>query len=362
MMRKAMGIIAGIIALVLVAYAGKILFGMRQTWQSGNRAMGQPLYRELDVNDVARVIIRDKNGFVVLKKNNDIWVVEQERGYPADFDRLRELITAVRDTRIALTRNVRPADYGALELNDPQSDKDGTGTKLMLYDSSGREMVRLILGKPHKSVYDDAYEDGRYLLVENDSVVITRERFPGIIAESKLWLNDTFPRIKLVRRLTALETGKTVWMLERETKQSPMVLKTEMPPFSKLDRELVSQLEHAVAYAKFAEIGDPGADEQSWGFTTRVLEAEGFDGFVYKFTLGSVTGDGRLPAKLEVMKGSGFTESPENEKRLALENRLFHGWVYLLPRATYAPFLMKLNDLLIVEDGALLEDNPEGSE
>ena len=132
-----------------------------------------------------------------------------------------------------------------------------------------------------------------------------------------------------------IENGTLVWGFERENESRNMTM-NNLPAGETLDYDVVSRLEHAVGFAQFSSIASP-SEKESMTFGMRVFEFETFDGFVYRWELANKIVDGRLPVKVSVSLANGVKSDKTLNDRLRKEKAHYRGWVYMLPRATYAP-------------------------
>src|SRR5574338_941561 len=93
MKRRQILILLGLVA--IVGAVGLYVYKGRQSEWAQSAAPAGAKVLDFPINDVARVVIRGKDGQINLAKKHDLWVVEEKADYPANFERtsglLREL-------------------------------------------------------------------------------------------------------------------------------------------------------------------------------------------------------------------------------------------------------------------------------
>ena len=104
------------------------------------------------VNDVARVRVTGNEGTFTLARDGEAWVVEEKERYPAEPDRMHNLILGAAGLRRVEPKTSNPEHYPKLRLEDPAGE-DAQSARFVLEDASGAELARWVLGnrRPSKS-------------------------------------------------------------------------------------------------------------------------------------------------------------------------------------------------------------------
>lgn len=104
------------------------------------------------VNDVARVRVTGNEGTFTLARDGEAWVVEEKERYPAEPDRMHNLILGAAGLRRVEPKTSNPEHYPKLRLEDPAGE-DALSARFVLEDASGAELARWVLGnrRPSKS-------------------------------------------------------------------------------------------------------------------------------------------------------------------------------------------------------------------
>ena len=104
------------------------------------------------VNDVARVRVTGNEGTFTLARDGEAWVVEEKERYPAEPDKMHNLILGAAGLRRVEPKTSNPEHYPKLRLEDPAGE-DAQSARFVLEDASGAELARWVLGnrRPSKS-------------------------------------------------------------------------------------------------------------------------------------------------------------------------------------------------------------------
>ena len=118
------------------------------------------------VNSVARVRVTGSEGTFNLVRDGDRWVVEEKHRYPADQNRIHELILGAAGLRRLEPKTSNPELYPKLWLEDPTGE-DARSVRIVLEDASDTRLASWVLGdrRPSKS---DAGRTELYVRVADD--------------------------------------------------------------------------------------------------------------------------------------------------------------------------------------------------
>ncbi|QYU66183.1 DUF4340 domain-containing protein [Leptolyngbya sp. 15MV] len=113
---------------------------------------------EARINDVARISVRHgakpENQFTIVRGATD-WEIVERGGYPAQFEKAKQLVVGLAEMRIVETLTARPENHRRLGVHDPASHIDapeGSGdgatipTQVTLADEKGNPLASVILG------------------------------------------------------------------------------------------------------------------------------------------------------------------------------------------------------------------------
>ena len=104
------------------------------------------------INDVTRIEVKsstDRN-VILQKMQGGQWVVESADDYPANIDKIRDVVISTSQLKILATKTDNPDLYPDLGVEEPEG-KNTSSLLLTLSDQSGATLASLIVGKPRKN-------------------------------------------------------------------------------------------------------------------------------------------------------------------------------------------------------------------
>ena len=104
------------------------------------------------INDVSRIEIKSsKDHDVILQKmNNGQWALQSADDYPAQFDKIKDVVVSLSQLKILATKTDNPKLYPELGVEGPEGNNTSS-LLLTLSDQSDTTLASLIVGKPRKS-------------------------------------------------------------------------------------------------------------------------------------------------------------------------------------------------------------------
>jgi len=135
----------GVIALAVLG-TGLLVANLRS---GGDAVAAKELYpalkKEADNINAVRIFKAGDARAVELLRKDQNWTVSERNGYPADVAKIRKLILAMSDAKIAEEKTSNPQSYAALGVEDVSA-KEATGIRVEL--AGAKTPVNLIVGKP----------------------------------------------------------------------------------------------------------------------------------------------------------------------------------------------------------------------
>ncbi|WP_319524269.1 DUF4340 domain-containing protein [uncultured Desulfosarcina sp.] len=158
--------------------------------------MGDKLFADLPVNQVAEVAIADAENRTTLVKGETVWQVEERSGYPADFDQLRDTVVKLSRLKIGRSFSGDPESLVRLSLLPPSDpDASARGTRITLKDASGKTLADLVLGQVRSK--EDGGSGGQYLKkADGDTVYLVDASFRFLKTAPTEWLQKEILNIK----------------------------------------------------------------------------------------------------------------------------------------------------------------------
>jgi hypothetical protein len=360
------------VAAILCGVVWFLKKGSKDTWtDTGGGAGGKVI--EFPINDVARVTIHSSAGTANLARKDDAWTVQERADYPANFERVSNLLRKLWDLKTVQEIKVGQSQFARFDLVDP-AQGSGAGTRVDFKDKDGKSLGALLLGKKFMKQSDGAFGGGefpagRYVVQPGGSKVsLVSDSLDDVEPKPESWLKRDFIKIENASSVTlAGPADAQKWKLSRENASSDWKLAGAKPE-EKVDAAKVSQYSTVLTYASFADVLNPDAKPADTGLDKpTVVTFETFDGFKYVLNAGKET-NGNIPvtvtvsATLAAERTPGKDEKPEDktrldeefktkrkqfEEKLAAEKK-FEGRPYLIAKATM--------DQVIKDRTALLED------
>jgi len=102
------------------------------------------------VNDVAELRLEGKGKTITLIRAGENWGIAEADGYPARFEKVKQLIVGTAGLRALDAKTSNPELYSRLGVEDP-SERGSNSTLVVLKDTSGTVLAELIAGHDRKS-------------------------------------------------------------------------------------------------------------------------------------------------------------------------------------------------------------------
>lgn len=329
-----------LVLLALVGVLGGAGLGLfwndLSAWRKSDAKIGSKLFEKLPVNDIAQIQLTDGKGSVRLAIKDKRWVVEQRNGYGANNQDIGDLLIKLTDLKVVQTESVGDSLLPRLNLVEPaKSEKkdagdakdakaaDAAGTRLELFDASGKSAASILLGKKVIKTEDSPLPIkpqtpvGRYVLIPGSATVLVVSD-ALVVAEAKpgRWLAKDFFKTERIRTLVASGDG-VQWKITRAEEYGQWKFGDGG---GELDASAAVGAVNALANLAFADVAtDVKPDDWS---KARSFVAETYDNLVYTIKITkkadsedyylSVAITGELPRERKAEKG----EKPADKERL----------------------------------------------
>lgn len=364
-----------IAALLVLGGAGLLLYWQDYSaYRDSGARIGARLLPDLKIADVAEVRLQDDKHQTTLRRKDNVWVVEERGGYPADLAAISALMVKLIELKITQSEQVAAKLYPRLELGEPGKG-EGAGTVIEFKDAAGKSLARIILGKKvlKKDPVNplpgarDGVPAGRYVLppAAKDRVVAVSDPLSAAEADPTKWLNKYFFRPERIRTLSVgPEGGAPQWRITRKEEWGEW----RFANGGKLNGTAAVTAANKLGTLRFADVvPDPGSDPVHPG---TVAVAETFDNLTYRIRIAkrktgddyqmSFTVSGTPPRKRVPEKG----EKPEDKERLdkdfaeslkALEERIasekaLAKWTYVVSSNEVEPLLKSRAEMTAAKD------------
>ena len=265
-------------------------------------APGAPLLPQLKAAEVARITIREPKATLTLEKKNERWVITERGGYPADLDKVTELVVKAIELKVGQSEAIGEKDRVRMQLAAPAAaaapataaaapaTAEGAATSVVFASADGKALAELWLGKKYfKTAPDDAAKalgDGRFVMLPSDAarVIIVSEPLKQATAEAKEWI---------ARDGIAIENPKSIEVkgADANYKLSRAILDTPWQLDGKggtLDASRAGAAANALARLEIEDVAAAGADTGlDKGHEVAVSTYDGLD---YRLKVGRLEG------------------------------------------------------------------------
>jgi hypothetical protein len=359
-------------AALVLAIAGTIFQLVWSAGWKGGATDAEP-FAKLPVNSVEKLVIKSAKDKVTLQKASDIWTVAERNGYPADFSKIRELMTSLWEFKAVRQLDIGPSQFGRLNIVAP-GQGDHSGVELDLSDAGGKSIKSLIFGKifgGDNGSGDDEEEgpsgSGRFVYdpSEKDKVYLSKENFDTVDASPKNWLDKDFIKAEGVREVERpSSSGGDGWKVSKKDEKAAWEL-AEAKPGETLNTNVLASL--ASFSPSFEDVKPANAPDSETGLNKAVtVNLETFDGFKYTLEIGGEAPDQsrffrfKVSADLPAKRTPEPNESPDDKKkkddefnkqqealktRLAAEQKL-QNWIFEVESYSLETFLKPRKDIL----------------
>jgi hypothetical protein len=262
---RSVGILA---ALGVVAVASGWYFGTRTTPAEQRVADGKLMFPDLapKLPQVVRIeIIHQETPTVIEKRADGGWGVRSMHDYPVQEAKLRGMLTALTELRLAEPRTSDPSEFSRLGVGDPNS-ATSTADLLRLVDAAGKPIVAVIVG--HRRVRTQAnVPEEVYVRRPGENQSWLAEGSLQVDQDPTLWLDRTVMNISH-DRIASVAVGDTL-LFGRTDGKFTLMKPADHP---KLEDYKVDDVARALELLTFQEVkadtGAPGTASGHAVFTT----------------------------------------------------------------------------------------------
>src|SRR5258707_11330609 len=119
MTRGTLGVLATLV--VLGAAGAAVLVSERSAWTGADSREGQKVLPGLRISDIAVIAIGDAEGRLTLARDKAGWRVRERADFPADTDRVGELLVKLAELKAAQREALPEGQRPPLRPAEPQS-------------------------------------------------------------------------------------------------------------------------------------------------------------------------------------------------------------------------------------------------
>jgi hypothetical protein len=185
-----------ILSIVTLGALGLAALSLRGGDAGAAKAGSARLFPELSerINEVTEVRIEKVGKSTTLKREGGKWKLADRGGYPAEFQKVKELVMRVADLEIEETKTARKSNHAQLAVEWPTTAEEGTDAAeaglVTMRDASGKELAAVVVGKSEwrgskpKVFARRASEDQVYLCSPRGTL--------SVVPDAKSWIEPKF--------------------------------------------------------------------------------------------------------------------------------------------------------------------------
>ncbi len=309
-------VIVIIIALALAAGAASLyLLGGEGKSSSNASALGQTLFPQLKAAEVTRISIQEPQATLTLEKKEGRWLIAERGGFPADLDRVGELVVKVIELKTGQTEPIAEKERARMQLGAPGKG-EGAATLVTFKAQDGKTLAELLVGKkyfrnPPEGDASKAQGDGRFVMLPADParVIVISDPLKLATSAAGEWIAHEGVAIENIKSLN-VKLADDAFALERDNLDAPWKLEGKD---GELDPSRASAIGFALSKLEIADVAAAGADA---GFDQGAqITAATTDGLEYKLRIGKLDKDRYMvQVALEGTPTRAVRAAPADEK------------------------------------------------
>ncbi|MFN0161999.1 MAG: DUF4340 domain-containing protein [Burkholderiales bacterium] len=293
--------IAAIFIILAVAALGGSWFLLKDEGKSSPSAvkLGQTLFPQLQAEAIAGIVVAAPQGTLTLAKKDNRWVMAEAGGFPADIDRVTELVVKAIELKTGQSEPIAEKERARMLLGPPGKG-EGAATSVAFKDKDGRVLAELLVGKKYfrnEPAGDPtkALGDGRFVMLASDTtrVIVVSDPLRLASINANDWISREGFSVENVKTLEVKQADGG-YRLTREVADGNFVLEGkggELDPFKASGASL------ALMRLEVEDLAAAGTDA---GFDKgATILASTFDGLNYTIKVGALAKD-RYPVQVSV--------------------------------------------------------------
>lgn len=247
-----------LIVLVALFYSG--LDFSRESFKSGT-----PLLQGLDPDKISSITIKKGGETLTLRRSAEGFVIEEKGGYPADTEKINDLLIDLLEIRLAEKTTESAANHDELGVGEDSAD----ATLLFLNDLEGKQIAGIVKGK------QVSRGSGSYIrLVEENTVYSTEKQF-ALDTNATDYMNDELFESLETEKITRVDviTSLGGYTLVREPAEGEdeegRIVLLDIPPGKTADEDACSDVFEALDYLSFDDVRRADEIQLAWDGTYR---------------------------------------------------------------------------------------------
>lgn len=293
-----------VLTLVALALGSLALWSMRKEVHRTTPAqIGKKLLPDLQnqLNDIQAVVVRTASGTAAVARIDGVWRVPGKRNYPAEFGKIRDLLTKLADLKILQAMRAAPALLKELQLVPPGSDAASQTIVVDLQDKNGKTLASLRVGKTRSraAANEDmnpygGLPDGRFVATDAAQIFVIGDALNDLVTDDRNWLDHELFTVTAGDLVAITVTGATngTARMERPADGGDWML-PDLPPGKTADMSKLNGLASSLGFLRFEDLADPTLTPEQTGLDKPVtVQGRARNGAIYTVRLGKLTENG----------------------------------------------------------------------
>lgn len=188
-----------VLTVVTVAALGWAVLSQGPDSGTASKDSGGKLFPELDarLNDIAEVKVEKFGKSATLRREGGKWILADRGGYPAKFEKVKELAVRVASLEIEEKKTAKKENHQKLGVAWPSTAKEGSdgaeAALVVIKDAGGKELAALVTGKTEwmgskAKVYARRLSEDQVWLCEPQGSL-------DIVPEAKNWIEPEIVKL-----------------------------------------------------------------------------------------------------------------------------------------------------------------------
>ncbi|MBV9673857.1 MAG: DUF4340 domain-containing protein, partial [Verrucomicrobia bacterium] len=302
-------------ALLLGIIGAMVLLSRSSGWE--NQQKGRTIFGDLPVSEVTQVLIRSSTASLTLEKKDQSWTVAERYNYPADSEKIRDLIRNLWELKPVRDLQIGASQLGRLNLKSPDSKTD-SGIAITFNVGKEKQSQSLIIGKSIQGGENSPSATGRFIYVPSNKgrVYVVAQSFnsvdPIVIGD---WLDKQFISPGELKEIEQTAwSNNPGWKVTRESSNSSWHL-ANATSGEKINDDVSARLGYfSPTFSDVRSLSD-SSEETGLQKPFRVTVVT-FDGFLYVFLIGKQNADKqrfiriKVDAQLQTARAATENEKP----------------------------------------------------
>ena len=269
------------------------------TYTESAKNVGERVFPDFPVNDITSASVVDDESAVSIEKKDGVWTVTERESYPADFDKVSEMLQSVWALEIVEAQKVSKAGISRLKLDPPvagsedSEDDDSTGTEFLFGKSEPGGVAKFVMGDAVMSGTTvgsgTVVAGGNFLRLEGggSDVYKVTNTLAGFQTSPEDWLDKSWVKTsKILRLKVTAPNEEDSFELVRDDPTGKFVFANPRED-EVLDEAKTGPLKNSFANTAFKDVLVGESAQPSIVEGGPVFEIETADGFDYTFKIGA---------------------------------------------------------------------------